>query len=180
MKRSALFAAVALVLLPAMAQAGSIGIGGYGGMSIPIVQDDNGNGPVFGARAPVALNKLLTVEPYFASTSAGDAELEIGGINYTRDGLDATGFGANVMLTFGDRVKFYPFGGYGSSTLTRDGSADVTMTGFNYGIGLGISPIEKLTIHLRGEGNTYSKDDAGRTFGIVTVGVSYDLFPILQ
>ncbi|NOT33152.1 MAG: outer membrane beta-barrel protein [Candidatus Eisenbacteria bacterium] len=180
MKRWSWSAVVLAALMPCLAQAGMIGIGAYGGLSIPIAQDDNGQGPIFGLRVPVRLAPMFTVEPFFAMTQAGDADQEIGGIQYTRDGFEATGFGANLLLTFGDKIQFYPFGGLSMSTLSREGSEDLELTGFNFGLGLGVSPVEKVRLHLRGEGQSLIKDERGRMFGNVTVGVSYDLFPFGQ
>jgi opacity protein-like surface antigen len=177
MKRIALLAVFALLLSTGAALAGTVGAGAYGGVNIPIVQDDNGQGSIFGVRVPVKLVSLLTVEPYFGSSQGGKAEATIGGINYTRDGFDATSFGANALLTFGGRFQFYPFAGIGTSTLKRDGSDDLKMTGFNFGLGLGFSPMQKLTVHVRGEGQDLSKDEKGRVFANVTVGASYELFP---
>jgi Outer membrane protein beta-barrel domain len=177
MKRVTWSAVLIAALVPCLAQAGMVGIGAFGGLSIPIVQDDNGQGPMFGIRVPVMLAPMFTVEPYFAMTTAGEATQEIGDVEYTRDGFEATGFGANVLLTFGDKVQFYPFAGIAMSTLTRDETDDLDLTGFNFGLGLGFSPVEKFRVHLRGEGQVLTKDERGRVFGNATVGVSYDVFP---
>ena len=177
MNRIATLAACACLLGAGVCHAGMVGIGGFGGVNIPIVQDDNGQGTVFGVRVPVKLVPLLTAEPYFGASQGGEASQDIGGTTYKRDGFDATSFGLNAMITFGSRVQFYPYGGIGTSTLTRDGSEDLSMTGFNFGLGLGFSPVEKVMVHLRGEGTTLSKDDKGRIFANVTLGVAYDLFP---
>jgi opacity protein-like surface antigen len=176
MKRIVVLAALALLLVPCASRAGGVGAGVFGGLSIPIVQDDNAQGPLFGIRVPVKLVPLLTVEPYFGSTNGGEAEQDIGGITYTRDGWDWKAFGANAMLTLGGPVSFYPFVGIGKSTLSRDGSADLEMTGFNFGLGLGFSPMPKLSVHVRAEGTNLNDEDKGRVFANATVGVSYDVF----
>ena len=173
-------ALIASALFAGSATAGTIGIGAFGGVNIPIVQDDNGQGMVFGVRAPVRLVPLLTLEPYFASSQGGDKDQEVGGVTYTRTGLDGAAFGLNAMLTFGGKVQFYPFAGIGTNTLTRDGSEDLSLTGFNFGLGLGISPMDKVRLHVRGEGSTLTKDEKGRIFAGVTVGVDYELFPFGQ
>ncbi len=180
MKRAfatALFAAVfALALSTSVARAGSVGIGAFGGMSIPIVQDDNGSGPVFGIRVPVALIPLLTVEPYFGSTSGGEAEEDIGGTTYTREGFDITSFGANAMLTMGGPIQFYPFIGIGSHSLKRTGVEDRSEIGFGGGFGVGFSPVPKLWAHIRAEASSINVGSGSRTFVNATAGVSYSVF----
>ena len=175
MKRTMLFAFLSLTLVSGVAGAADVGIGAYGGVGVPIVQDDNGRGNVFGVRVPVSLLPLLTVEPYYASNKGGDKDQVIGGTTITRSGIDVTGFGANALLTFGGTLKFYPFAGIGSHKLKRTGTEE-TRTTFNFGLGLGICPpVAKLTIHLRGELNAAVKDEASRKWGTITAGVSYNL-----
>ncbi|HZN80553.1 MAG TPA: hypothetical protein VFC01_12835, partial [Mycobacterium sp.] len=80
---------------PAAGLAPKIGAGAFGGASIPIVQDDNGTGPIYGIRVPVNLLQFLTAEPYFAHTGGGEAEETFGGIGYTRSGFEINSFGLN-------------------------------------------------------------------------------------
>jgi len=177
-KLSACLVTLAICALAGTAGAASIGIGAFGGTSIPIVQDDNGNGATFGVRVPVSVIPLLTVEPYFAKSSGGDKDQDVGGITYTRSGIDVTSFGANAMLTFGTGMQMYPFVGIGSAKTKRVG-LDATNTQYNFGLGLGFSPpVIKLSIHLRGElasvlepGNS----ESARKWANVTLGVSYGL-----
>jgi hypothetical protein len=173
MKRLLAILLLALVFAPTSARAGTVGIGAFGGANIPVVQDDNGQGTTFGIRVPVALLPLVTVEPYFGTTSDGDVTQTILGTSYTRSGFGISSFGANVLLTFGSHFQVYPFAGIGTNTLTRDGSADQTMMAFNAGLGFGISPAPKFRIHIRGQAERFTNGDAGRVFGNVTGGVSY-------
>src|SRR5262247_3288292 len=121
-KRWTTILALGFGLVAGSAHAGNIGVSGFAGMSIPIVQDDNGTGPIFGVRIPVQLLSHVTLEPFFASTSDGEASEEIGGVSSTRSGFDVTSFGANALLTFGKGFRFYPFVGISSNTLKRTGS----------------------------------------------------------
>jgi opacity protein-like surface antigen len=165
-----------LVLLPCAAGAASVGVGAFGGMSIPVLQDDNGQGTVFGLRVPVALIPLVTVEPYYAKTSGGDKDQDIEGTTITRSGLDVAGFGANVLLTFGGKIQLYPFAGIGSYKLSRAGSDDQTNTAYTFGLGLGISPMPKLSFHVRGELAAAVDGETSRKWANATVGVSYNVF----
>jgi len=176
MRRATILVLFALVLLPCAAGAASVGVGAFGGMSLPILQDDTGQGTVFGLRAPVAVIPLVTVEPYFAKTSGGDKDQDIAGTTITRSGLDVTGFGANVLLTFGGKIQMYPFAGIGSYKLSRTGSEDLTNTAYTFGLGRGISPMPKLSIHVRGELAAAVDGDVSRKWANATVGVSYNVF----
>jgi opacity protein-like surface antigen len=176
MRRAIILVVFALVLLPCAAGAASVGLGAFGGMSIPIVQDDNGQGTVFGVRVPVSLLPLVTVEPYYAKTSGGDKDQEIAGETITRSGIDVSGFGANVMLTFGGKLQLYPFAGIGSYKLSRTGSEDLTNTAYTFGLGLGISPLPKLSVHVRGELAAAVEGETSRKWANATLGVSYNVF----
>jgi opacity protein-like surface antigen len=125
----------------------------------------------------VVVLPLVTVEPYFAMTSGGDVDQTIEGQTYTRAGMDVTSFGANVLLTFGTKLQLYPFAGVGSFQLKRDGSEDLSNTGYNFGLGLGFSPMPKLMIHLRGELAAAVDGETSRKWGNATLGVSYNVFP---
>jgi hypothetical protein len=176
MRKTMFLVLFALALLPCIAGATSVGVGAFGGMSIPVLQDDNGQGTMIGLRAPVALIPLVTVEPYFAKTSGGDKDQDIEGTTITRSGLDVTGFGANLLLTFGGKIQLYPFAGIGSYKLSRTGSEDQTNKAYTFGLGLGISPLPKLSIHVRGELAAAVDGETSRKWANATVGVSYNIF----
>lgn len=180
MKRlCASIALLALLSSAGAAHALSVGVGAFGGISVPIVQDDTGQGTQFGVRVPVNLIPMVVVEPFFSSASGGDKDEEFGGVTQTRTGLDVTGFGANLLLPFGTGFRFYPFAGLGSFKVKREGSEDVTKTGYNFGIGIGISPpLAGLSLDVRGELNAVVDGDVSRKWGNATVGVSYNVFKL--
>jgi opacity protein-like surface antigen len=179
MKKKLIPVLFALALSPCVAHAVGIGVGVFGGAGVPILQDDNGQGTVFGLRVPVNLVPLVTVEPYFSKGSGGDKDQDVGGLSLTRSGIDATSFGANVMLKFGGGLSFYPYAGIGSTKLERDG-LDATSTSYNFGLGLGLSPVPKISVHLRGELQAVldkDESDISRKWANITLGVHYNLFP---
>lgn len=175
MKRPTIFLLLALVLLPCVAGAAGVGIGAFGGVSVPIVQDDNGQGTLFGVRVPVSLLPLVTVEPFFGKTGGGDKDQDVLGITRTRSGIDVNAYGANVLLTFGSKLQLYPFAGIGSYKLKRPG-LDESQTGYSFGLGLGLSPAPKISLHVRGELDAAVKGDTSRKWASVTAGVSYSAF----
>ena len=48
------------------------GVGGFGGVSIPLAQDDAENGIVYGARLKLSLGGILGLEPNFTYAKDGD------------------------------------------------------------------------------------------------------------
>ena len=177
MKRVIVMALVATALCTSVARAASIGFGFFAGASVPIVQEDQDNGSLWGFRAPVKLVPLLAVEPYFSSASLGDKTQEIGGFSVTREGSDVTGFGLNAMLTMGGPVRIYPFVGIGSAKYKRTGQ-DESFTAYNLGLGFGVGLIPKLDLDLRGELQAASDGDVSRKVVNISLGASYSIFSI--
>lgn len=179
MRKILLLALVALVLTAGVATAADIGIGAFGGISIPVLNDLSKQGSQFGVRVPVNLLPLLTIEPFYSASSLGDAEETFGPNSYTRDGGKVTGFGANALITFGSPAfRLFPIVGIGSYKIEREGSDDLTDMGYNFGLGLGFSPIPKLSVNVRGELNMVVTDETSQKAANVTAGVSYSLISI--
>lgn len=172
-------ALLALVLITGAAAAADIGIGAYGGVNIPVLNDLSKQGTDFGIRVPVKLIPLITVEPFFSSSSLGDAEETFGGISYTRDGGDLKAFGVNALFTFGSPAfQLLPFVGLGSYKLERSGAEDISDVGYSFGLGLGLSPIPKLGVNVRGELDMVVTDETSQKFAKVTAGASYSIFSL--
>lgn len=172
---------LAVVLAAAPAGAVSIGAGVFGGASFSILQDDNGHGAQFGLRVPVHVVPLVTVEPYYAHSSLGDATQTFAGVEYTRDGFAVNAFGLNVALGGMGLVPGFPLSPYvGIAThrLSRDGSDDIQEVGYNLGLGLGFSLPPGLALSVRGEFNLVQTGKTSRKFANVTAGVSYKFFSL--
>ena len=187
MKRHLFVGLVALSLIPGVAHAVTIGVGAFGGTSIPVLQVDNGRGSTFGLRVPVNFVPLLTVEPFFAKTSGGEKTQTLGPLSYTFPGIDVTSYGANELFAFGTGFQMYPFAGVSSNNLKgRERKAaqivdlDATRTGYDFGLGFGAKlPLVGLSAHARGAFNIVidpAGSRASRKWTDITVGVSYSLF----
>jgi opacity protein-like surface antigen len=190
MSRSILLALLAALLGATSAWATTqpqVGVGVFGGFSVPVLQDvdvssfspSDAFGPTgtqFGIRAPVKIIPVVTLEPFFAKSNYKDQEETFNGLTYTRQGYDGTAFGLNAILgqVGGPGVKFYPYLGLGSFKLSRD-SDEITKMGWNFGVGLGISPAPRWSIQIRPEFNMVVTGDTSRKFGNMTVGVNYEL-----
>lgn len=175
MKRPVVWAMAALMLCAGAAHAGSISAGVFGGASIPVLQDDQANGSIFGLRAQARLVPLFAVEPFFSSSALGDKTIDLNGFSVTREGSDVTTFGMNAMLTLGGPMSFYPYVGIGSTKFKRT-AQDETFTSYHMGLGLGLSPVPKFNVDLRGELQAAVDGDVSRKMFNVTLGASYSLF----
>ena len=169
--RKILFIALAATALSAgTAGAGGVGIGAFGGMSLPLVQEDQGNGSLYGLRVPVQVVPLLRAEPFWSTSALGDKTVEVGGISQTRTGSDVTTFGVNAILTMGG---FYPYAGIGSAKFKRDSIED-SYTSYHFGLGFNIPLVPKVSVDLRAELQAAVKDGTSRKMGNLTLGASYN------
>jgi opacity protein-like surface antigen len=191
MKRILAVTLLAAALASGAAQAGPIGvgIGVFGGLSVPILQDVSTssfspgdafgeNGTQLGVRVPVHAIPVVTLEPYYAKASYGDRDETIGGVTYTREGYDSKAYGLNALLGNPDGAgfHFFPFVGLGKTKLTRTGE-EINKTGYNFGFGLGMSPAQKISVQIRSEFSMVVTGDTSRKFGGVNAGITYRLTP---
>ena len=179
MRKLWIAATFGLLLAAGAAHATGVGVGVFGGLSYPVIQDDVSNGTVLGIRVPVSLVPMITAEPFYMSSSLGDKDETLGGITYTRDGFDEKAYGLSVILgsPTGMGFKFYPIVGIGKYKLERTGSEDIDDTGYNVGLGIGIGATPKVSLQARGELQLVKTGDTSRKFGNATVGLTYSLMP---
>jgi hypothetical protein len=175
MSRFAAWAWVAIALAAGPARAAGVGVGVFGGVGLPVIQQDTGQGPQFGLRLPVRLLPFATVEPYYAHTSGGEKDQSLGDLTVVYDGIDVSSYGANLLLTFGRRIQIFPYAGIGTFQMTRP-QFDEVKTGYIFGLGLGLSPLPRLSLQLRGELAAVVEGDVSRKWANVTGGISYDVF----
>jgi hypothetical protein len=176
------FVAVFLMLAftAGTASATAVGVEVYGGAAIPVVQDDNNTGPMFGIRVPVTLPSIFTIEGFYSRTQGGETTRNLGGTDFTRSGYDVNAFGANLILgqTGGAGFAFFPYAGISSNKFSRTGGIDFNNVGFNLGLGVGFSLIPKLWIDARAEGLMVitENDNTSRKYGNINVGVGYNFY----
>lgn len=191
MKRSYVLALLAFALVSGTAQATPVGVsvGVFGGMSIPVLQDVSASsfspsdafgdtGSQFGLRVPVKAIPVITFEPYYAKSDYKDRTETIAGISYTREGYDGTAFGLNAILGRPDGAgfHFFPYVGISSSKLERT-NEEIKKSGYNFGLGIGISPAPKFSVQVRGDFGMVVTGDTSRKFANANVGLNYSLLP---
>ncbi len=180
MKRVVLAALVLLLAQTAVqAQTPSIGVGAFGGLNIPIVQDDQANGTVFGARARVKLLPFLVAEPNILLSKWGEPDA-IDGVDLGISGSKITGFGVDATIGgLPGAVGFKPFlvVGFGSFKIKNDDTGfDESNLGVKGGLGFGFGLSPKLDLDLRGTLLVVPQEDGGsKKGGLITAGVTINL-----
>ena len=169
---------LALAVTTATAAPIKVGIGAFGGVSIPVLNELSKQGSQLGVRVPVKLLPLVTLEPYYSNAGLGDATETVLGVSYTRVGGKVSGFGLNALFTFGGAVQFYPWAGLGSYKITRTGADDINKSGFQGGLGLGVKIIPGLDLHVRGGLDVVSTDGTSQKFADINAGLNYAFFPM--
>ncbi|MBK6910456.1 MAG: hypothetical protein IPH10_05920 [bacterium] len=140
----ALFLALALAL-PAWATY-PLGVGVHGGFDFPVIQQDVGEGPVFGVSVRGNIVGPLHGQLIFRSTSQADVEEDIdfpGEPTLTIPGGTLTGFGLNLLVAKKDPAPVWPYLmlGVSSNSLAPGASykEDESLTGMSGGFGLGFN-----------------------------------------
>lgn len=160
---------LALCLMVAAANAGpaKLGIGGRGGITIPIVQDDQANGTTFGFHLRYQLIPMLVVEPNITFSKYGDpdpvegVDLGISGSKISQFGVDATL--GNPVAKRG--LKPYAVVGLGFYSQSNDDTEAFEDMGsrlggsVGFGFGIGISP--KFDLDLRGQLHIVGSEEGG-------------------
>ncbi len=160
------------ILMTATASAAGIGFGAYGGMSIPIVQEDQGNGTVFGVKAKFKMIGGISVEPNINFVKYGEADFGFG----ARDGSKVSYYGLDLLLGgMGMPVgpRFYIIGGAALYSVTRDNDEDASDFGLNGGLGIEIGFGGPLALDIRGKGHVIIFEGASKKFATITGGLNY-------
>ena len=114
-----------------------------------------------------------------AKSKYKDRHETIGGISYTREGFDGKSYGVNAILGSPDGagIHFFPYFGIGKTKLERTGE-EINKTGYNFGMGIGISPSQKISVQARGEFSMVATGSGtSRKFAGATAGLTYRLLP---
>ncbi|MDZ4723255.1 MAG: outer membrane beta-barrel protein [candidate division Zixibacteria bacterium] len=154
------------------------GIGVFGGLNIPVVQQDQGNGTLFGVRGRLKVLPFAVFEPNATFGKFGDPD-DIEGIDLG-NGSDFNSFGLDVTLGgLPGVVAFKPFlvVGIGSYTTKNDMTkVDNSDVGYSVGLGVGLGFSPKFDIDVRGKAIIIPIDEGGSKKTInATVGLTYNI-----
>ncbi len=179
MKRILLVFLAMAVLIPATSvSAQKLGIGAFGGINYPVLQDDQSSGTAFGVNARLDILPIITLEPFFILGSWGDPD-DIDGIELGISGSSLNSFGVEASLgnPLGRKgFKPYFFGGIGYFTITNDDTDfDEKTFGFTGGLGIAIGLTDKLDIDVRARALIATYEEGSKKAVTGTAGIIYYL-----
>ena len=146
------------------------GFGAFGGAVIPIAQEDQGSGAIFGFRGQVSVLPGIIVEPNVSFAKYGDAEFDFG----IREGSKITAYGAEVLI--GARpgqigVGMFGIIGAGFYSMSRLLSTeDATRFGFSAGVGFSFGLDPRIGLDLRGKVDVISWEGSGTKKAAAVIG----------
>jgi len=171
MKKLILLLFLTTAILPA--NAAQFGVGVCGGMNIPVIQQDQGSGTIFGLKAKLNLLPGVSVEPNLNFAKFGDAKKDYG----TRKGSKITSYGVDAILGAGlpgVGVKMYGLVGGGIYSTKRDNDPDATKMGWAAGLGLEVGFTSKIAVDIRGKLNVIGSEGGGtKKSAALAGGVNY-------
>lgn len=177
--RKVLVATGLLLALSAATQAQDIkfGIGFSAGMNIPIVQQDQKSGSIFGFKVRAKLIPAIILEPniYFAKYGKPTIN-DIPG--YDLEGSKVTSYGLDLALGApigGTGLKFFGLAGLGYYNTKRDQTdQDDTRFGWSAGLGFEIGFTQVIALDLRGKAVVIPAEGGGsKKSASVTGGLNY-------
>lgn len=181
MRRIIAMAGVLLLILPMISAAQTapkLGVGGFAGFSIPLVQDDQESGTEFGLRVRYGLGQLFVLEPYVSFVKWGAPD-QIDGIDFGIAGSKVTAFGLEASLgNLPGKMGVSPFffAGVGSFKVKNDDTGyDQSKLGLSGGLGIGIGVSPKFGLDFRGKFMVAPQEEGGSKKAVgVTVGLNYN------
>lgn len=156
-------------------QDAKFGVGGFAGLNMPAVMDDQANGTVFGLKARINVMPLITVEPNLTFGKWGEPD-PIDGVNLA-DGSKINSYG--VDATIGNKpgvLGFKPFGVLGAaiySIKNDDTGFDESKLGWSAGLGFGFGMSPQFDLDIRGKVNIALQENGSKKAIYVTAGLNY-------
>ncbi len=178
MKKAVILVILLLLMCPLVAaqSAVKLGAGVFGGLDMPVGQDDQAKGTVFGIRARIKAIPIITFEPKLAFTSFGEPDSDILTLGLDGSKLTAYGVDATIGAPFGGK-GFAMFGvvGAGFYKMKRDQTfQDDTNLGWLAGLGFSIGFSPFISGDVRGTAHVIPYDDGGSKKSVsATAGLNY-------
>ncbi|UCE67407.1 MAG: hypothetical protein JSU85_05165, partial [Candidatus Zixiibacteriota bacterium] len=151
MKKVLLF--ILILSAPVWAQK-DVSVGAFGGLNIPIVQEDAGSGSDFGVKAKFSPMPMIAGAAFFEARTFGDASITVGTTEYTTGGGNVTSFGVEALIGNtggGPGPHFYWALGISSYKWTRDSWEDVSEVGYHIGPGIEMIFPANIGLEIRGK-----------------------------
>jgi hypothetical protein len=177
MKKVILLLLILTLLSPCIhAQGLKLGVGAFGGMNIPVVQDDQKTGSVFGFRAGLRVLPFLIAEPNVTFGKWGSPD-EVEGVKWEIDGSKINSYGIDAIIGNVHGIKgFKPYGilGAGIYSIKNDDTGyDESKLGFSGGFGFGIGLSPMLDVDVAGRLVVAAQEEGSKKALFVTAGLNY-------
>jgi hypothetical protein len=165
-----------LVMFQSVSAAGlSVGVGAFAGVGIPIIQEDQSQGTVFGIRGSVEAFSMITLEPHVTFLKYGDPDIDE--IIDDPTGAKVNGFGLDARLgsLAGPGLSPFFFVGIGIyKTKNDDFQVDESEVGLSGGLGVEIGVGPSLGLEVRGRFDVIGTEGGGsKKAALITAGVNY-------
>jgi opacity protein-like surface antigen len=176
--RRVLLVTLLVVLLSPLAEAEGIllGAGASGGLNIPIAQDDQGSGSVFGIMARIRFLSIFVAEPNVTFGKWGEPDA-IRGIDLGIDGSKINSYGVNATvgnLPGVEGIKPFAFvGGAIYSVKNDDTGYDESKLGWSLGLGVAYGVAPTFDIDIRGTTVIAPQEEGSKKAAYITGGVTY-------
>jgi hypothetical protein len=157
-------------------QDAKFGVGGFAGLNMPAVMDDQANGTVFGFKARINIIPLITAEPNITFGKWGEPD-PIDGFDLGIDGSKINSYG--VDATIGNKpgvIGFKPYGVLGAaiySIKNDDTGFDESKLGWSAGLGFGFGFSPQFDLDIRGKANIALQENGSKKAIYVTAGINY-------
>ncbi len=179
---------VVLVVAP-QADAYRFSVGAFGGLNIPVAQEDAESGTAYGIKARLPLTGFIAVEPNYTYLKNGDGEVlvDVNGWDETMTNEGGTFNSFGVDLLIGSVLGYQGFGAYGivglsTAKFERNGLPSNSNGSYWLGLGFEYAFNDQISLEMRGKAiifpyddstNPFSSDKGSRKNGLLTVGVNY-------
>jgi len=142
-----------LLVSLAHAQTPKFGIGAFGGLNMPILQDDQGNGTVFGLKAKLKMIPMILLEPNITFGKWGDPD-PVDGVELA-SGSKINSYGVDAILGGSPGMAgvkpFFLVGAAIFSVKNDDTGFDESKLGYSAGLGISIGGGPKVDIDIAGK-----------------------------
>jgi len=160
----------------AQSQGIKVGAGAFGGINIPIVQDDQASGTAFGLRGRIAMKPIFVLEPNVILGKWGEPG-EVDGLDLGIDGSKITYFGLDVTIGGAPATpgfKPFVFAGAGFYSIKNDDTGyDESKLGFDGGLGFLFGVTPEIDIDVRGTLMIAPQKEGAKKAALVTGGLTY-------
>jgi hypothetical protein len=167
---------VALLSPLADAQGIRLGVGAFGGWNIPIAQEDQSTGTVFGAMARIRFMSIFVAEPNVTFGKWGNPN-PVRGIDLDIEGSKINSYGINAVIgNLPGVVGLKPFGFVGGSIykITNDDTGyDESKLGYSAGVGIAYGLAPMFDINARFTAAVAPQEKGTKKTGYVTGGLTY-------